>query len=182
MPRPKPWISSIPFILKAVKESDQREYTRPEVEKLFNIGRTAALELMNVVGSKLAGDSPDGGLVVSKSKLVAYLSYGPEAAAGARELARRAKVAKTLESAAEGQRLRSIELRGVARDAADYLLKDLANVSISPGLLMVVFSDAVDLLSQLYKLVQAVGLPDEPGPYGKKWETFVQMCEKEKAS
>ncbi len=54
----------------------------------------------------------------------------------------------------------------------EWLLKDLANVSIAAsehggGTMLVVFSDARDLLGQLYKLVQAAGA---------EWEEFQALC------
>ena len=170
MARRKPWIDRIPQILKLVQESECEAYYRQDVEKLFLIGRSAALDLMNIVGAKLL----DAGLATSKNRLAAYLTISSEAQEATRERTRRASLAETLSKAAADQRLRAIELPGVRRDI-DYLLKDLANVSIHDGVCTVVFSDAQDLMAQLYKLVQAAA---------GDWDLFAKVCkhDTEKAS
>jgi hypothetical protein len=167
MPRPKPWISKIPHILKQLRESDQPSYTRLEVQALFEISSSPALELMHVVGCRLDRGRADGALVTTREKLIDYLTFGPEAQAAATEAARRAKLATKLNAAAKDQKLRHIEL--MDRDQVrDWLLRDLANVSIENGVCTVVFSNAVDLMTQLYKLVQAAGV---------EWDAFEKMCE-----
>ena len=107
-----------------------------------------------------------GELQVTRGNLLHYLKYSPEGAAAAQEAERRKKLAKTLHKAAGEAHLRHVKLP--VERGQSWLLKDLANVSIEDGRLVVVFSDALDLAGQLYKLAEAMGA---------EWEVFVGLCE-----
>jgi hypothetical protein len=168
MARLKPWIGRIPQLLQYFREEEQAKYQRREIQEIFGISSSPAIELMHVVGCKFDPKIADSGaLVCSREKLVDYLTYGPEAQQAAQEALRRAKLAEKLNAAAKDQKLRTIELMDRSQ-VQDWLLKDLANVNIENGICTVVFSSAVDLMQQLYKLVQAAG---------SEWDAFEKICE-----
>jgi hypothetical protein len=177
MARTKPWVPRIPQILQAVESSEVPYWTRPEIEQLFGIGRSAAWELMQLVGVS-PGAAQGAEHRVTRSNLLHYLKHGREGAEYAQEQARKKKLAGHLNAAARQQQLRSIKLP--VERSQEWLLKDLANVSIAAssgggGTMLVVFSDALDLAGQLYKLAEAMGA---------EWDQFVELCEgkKEKPS
>jgi hypothetical protein len=182
MARLKPWIGRIPQLLQYFREEEQAKYQRREIQEIFGISSSTAIELMHVVGCKFDPKIADSGaLVCSREKLVDYLTYGPEAQQAAQEALRRAKLAEKLNAAAKDQGLRSIKLMDRAQ-TRDWLLKDLANVNIENGVCTIVFTDAVDLLKQIYMLVQAAGAGyaspgTDPLEWEKRWKEFEKLCE-----
>ena len=172
MPRAKAWIDRIDKILQVVSDDTAELWKRRDIEQLFGIHRSAAAELMDIIGLA-PGASPGGETRVARSNLLRYLQNCPERALFEQERARRARLAEKLEAAAKQQKLRSIKLP--VERGQDWLFRDLANVSIEDGRLVVLFSDALDLAAQLYKLGLAMGA---------EWELFEDLCRqrKDKAS
>lgn len=163
MARPKPWIARLPLIVERLRDPSAVEVlSRKDVETLFSIGRSAALELMEVVG--LAPESNGHGLV-TRGKLLDYLTYGPEAQAAEQEARRRHNLAVKLKAAGEDQQLRRVQIPVTSADEW-CTLNDLPNVSIEPGMLKVAFSSPEELAADLYRLAKAMG----------DWDRFEKLC------
>lgn len=163
MGRPKSWIPRIPHILQYLEADLAPHYKRGEVEKLFNVSPTQAKELMWVAGAGRGVDQ----LIVSRSNLIAYVKHSPEAQEAFRELERRKRLATTLRAADDDAKLRTVPLPCSSADEWSKL-RDLPNVSIQPGRLVVTFTDPYDLFGTLYRLGKAAG---------NDWELFQKMCE-----
>ncbi len=165
MARPKPWIGSIPRIRKVLEASTEPKFGRRDVERLFGVGRSAATELMGVVGAK-KGRS-EAAPVVTRAALLDYVKFGPEAHALEQEETRRKNLAVSLAQSAEEAKLRAVEIPVTRMDQWAQLRK-LPNVQIEPGLLTVRFSSPRGLMAELYRLVHAAGAD---------WDLFERMCE-----
>ena len=163
MPRTKPWIGRLVQITEALESSAVERFTRAEVEHLFGIGRSAASDLMKLAGHSLLS----GELTVTRESLLFYLRNSREGQDAMAELARRKKLARTLQKATEEVRLRAIHLPVTSADEWTRF-QDLPNVSVEHGILTVAFSDPLDLFTQLYKFAKAAG---------GEWDVFVKMCE-----
>lgn len=166
MARPKPWLPRLPLIIEALEDNteDWVWYTRKDIERLFQIGRTAAWDLMAVVGI-----SRDGGngleAAVTSEALLHYLRTSNDSHAALVELARRKKLAVTLHQASEENRSRTVRLPATSTDEWTRF-QDLPNVSLAPGMLTVVFKDPLDLFAQLYRFAKAAG---------NEWDAFEKM-------
>lgn len=165
MARPKPWISRLPLIKQTLRDSGQDSFSRRDVELLFSIQRSAAGELMNVVGLTAAVEAGEQGFV-SAGKLLDYLTYGPEAQAAEQDARRRHNLAVKLNEAGEEQKLRSVRLNVTAADEWAKL-NELPNVSIENGALRIAFSSAEELVTDLYRLAKAAG---------NDLDAFARMC------
>jgi hypothetical protein len=151
----------------AYLQADTAErYKRTQVEKLFSVSASAAAELMKVAGATTL--KPAGDLTVSRSNLLHYLKYSPEAQDALQEVERRKKLAARLQHAEADLKLRNVRLR-VTKDDEWSRFADLPNVSVSPGLLQVAFTpgDPVDVLDTLFRFLKACG---------NEWEEFTKMC------
>src|SRR4051812_23937926 len=133
MARPKPWLPRLPLIIEALEAQaeDWHWYTRRDIELLFQVGRTAAGELMHVAGITRPA-APGLEAAVSSENLLHYLRNSPDAQDAMQELRRRRKLAERLAGANEDTKLRAVKLAVTPADEYT-LLRDLPNVSIDPG-------------------------------------------------
>lgn len=156
MPAPS-WIDRIPRILNALEQ--QATFSRQDVQIIFGLGKSAAVDLMRVVGA-----TPGPVPTVTRAALLAYVENGP----ASQELARRKKLAVRLKAAEDDLKFRKVRLR-VTEEEDGCVFADLPNVSIQPGLVQVAFTpgDPVDVLDTLFRFVKAVG---------NDWEGFERMC------
>jgi hypothetical protein len=165
MSRPKSWLPRLVQITEALEASDVPHYDRGDIERIFDIKPSAAKDLMKIVGVI------PGGVIqnqyVSRGNLLAYLRNSPDAQDAMAELARRKKLAVALRKAGDEARLRAVHLPVTSADEWTRF-QDLPNVSVEPGRLTVVFTDPLDLFTQLYKFAKAAG---------GEWDVFVKMCD-----
>src|SRR5689334_9093919 len=106
MARPRLWIPRIPQIMEQLEQSEAVHLSRWDVEQLFQVGRSAALELMRAAGSTSPG-------FVSREALLGYVRFLPEGQAAELERQRRGRVAGVLQEAAQDLKYRSVVLAGV---------------------------------------------------------------------
>src|SRR6185312_5998258 len=106
MARPRPWINDIPRILKALEVATEQSFSRRDIQALFGIGRSAAVELMNVAGVTQGSEGHN----VSRRNLLQYVKYHPDFQVAIQEQARRAKLAEKLHAANADAKLRGIAL------------------------------------------------------------------------
>lgn len=145
MPRPKPWISSLPGIIAMVEVSQAEHFVRRDIEEIFGIKPSAAKELMGVAG----GDACyTGKLRVSRVKLLEYLRYSKDCRAALEEVERKKQRAVEAEA-------RKVRIPVTLGDEWS-LFSELPNVSLEPGKLTIVFDGEIDLLQQLWKLSKAI--------------------------
>jgi hypothetical protein len=165
MPRPKAWLGRITQIISHLEEIPESSLTRREVEELFQIGRSAAAALMDVVGIRSVR-ALDGGALVTSESLLHYLRHSPEAANAMQEAARRKKLAVKLAQADQETKYRRIPLP--INPADEWCtLAELPNVSIEGGMLRVAFSSPLELMGDLYRLCKAAG---------NDWDAFERAC------
>lgn len=165
MPRPKPWLGRLPLILQALEALSEERLKRRDVEQIFGIGRSAANELMNVVGlAKGAGAGEPA--AVTRANLLDYLTHSTEAQDAMAELARRKKLAEKLAVASDEQKLRRVAIPVSSADEW-CTLAELPNVTIEDGVLRVAFSSPRELMADLYRLAKAAG---------NDWDAFERVC------
>lgn len=148
MPSQKPWLLRLPLILKALEESEQKQFSSRDVEMLFQVRRSAAYSLMNVAGIRSG--------TVSRANLLHYLHHSPDAQNAMQELGRRKRLAATIEKASEEAKLRKVAIPVTPADEW-CTLQDLPNVSIEAGLLRVAFSSPIELMADLFRFAKAAG-------------------------
>lgn len=165
MPRPKPWLGRIANIVKHLEQLPDLSLTRRDVQQLFGIGRSAATDLMDVVGIRPVR-APDGGTLVTTDALLHYLRNSHDAENAMAEAARRQRLAAQLAEASEEQKLRSIRLPVSPADQW-CTLADLPNITIENGILRVAFSSPEELMADLYRLAKAAG---------NDWDAFLRAC------
>ena len=156
MSRLKSWTRRISVIWQRLDTTEKLVWTRPEVEALFIIGRSRAVDLMRVAGAEVG---PNGELTITTSLLKFYVEHCPEAAAFLAEEARLRKVARELraKSAASDRAVRfGAMISHKARPSDHYTkLETLTDMAIADGKLTIVFTDANDLAYKLYLLAKA---------------------------
>jgi hypothetical protein len=167
MPRTKSWLTRLPIIVESLEGSAAAGFSRIEVERIFQVSRSQATQLMAVAGAIKHGTGVDA--TVSRENLLFYLRNSHEAQDAMAEVARRKRLAVTIRKAADESALRAVQLPCTSADEWTRF-HDLPNVTIRPGVFTVVFSDAIDLAAQLYRFSKAVG---------GEWDLFLKMCERE---
>jgi hypothetical protein len=168
VPRQKPWMPRLPLIIEALQVSTVEWFLRSDVEKLFACKPTAARDLMAIAGKSDPGPGMEAR--VSRQNLLWYVTHSSEAQDAMQELARRKRLAETLNQAALDNKLRRVQIPATAGDKYA-LLRDVSSVSLKPGKLEVVFTDARDLVHQLFRFTMAVG---------NEWDGFEKLCEETK--
>jgi hypothetical protein len=158
-------------ILATLEADTAESYTRRQVEKLFMISASQAKELMAVAGAKVAGPGLEA--TVLRRRLIDYLKFSREGQDAAVEMERRKALAKKLNDAEEDLRFHKIPISKATPADERRGFKDLPNVHLEPGKLVIVFDGRDDLLHQLWMLSRAIGnepelldLLTEPGKHG----------------
>ena len=162
MARAKPWVARIQQIIEHLERSEASHLSRVEMEQMFQIKRSAATELMNVVGTSSPG-------FVARRNLLVYLKTSQEGQDAIAELERRRRVAQAIQEGADQMKYRSIVLP-VSRFDEWTQFRDLPDVSFEPGVMHVRFSTPLDLLTTLWRFIKAVG---------NEWQLFQKLCASE---
>jgi hypothetical protein len=166
MARPKSWLVRLPLIVENLEASAIESFSRPEIERLFQISRSQATQLMSVAGAVRPGPGVDATL--SRENLLFYLRHSPEGQDAMVEVARRKRLGATIKQADKDLIFHTVQIPCTEADEwAGF--DDLPNLSLTPGVLTVVFSDPLDLMGQLYRFAKAAGAD---------WEAFLQMYER----
>ena len=153
MPRVKSWSGRIPLILQHLEADTQAGYTRAELSGLFIIGRSQAANLMKIVGAEIRNGTEG---TVSRTDLRRYVEHCPEARAFLDEVERKRKLARRLVQTTEEMRQKAVPIPGTTPADEWTRWQDLANVSIEPGLMRIIFSDPDDLAHTLWMVAKAM--------------------------
>lgn len=162
--RVKSWTVRIPLILQHLETDSSPVYTRAEVEALFQIGRSRAIDLMHIAGAKIREGAE---ATVSRDNLQYYIERSPEAHAFLVEEERKKKLAAKLRQTSEELRQRGVPIPGLKPSDEWTKWTDLPNVAVTPGLMQVVFDDQTNLIHTLWMISKAIA--NEP-------DVFREMC------
>jgi hypothetical protein len=153
------------LILQHLEVDTQSSYTRLEIQQLFIIGRSQAIDLMRIAGADVKVGTET---TVSRDNLRYYVQRSPEAKGFLAELARKRILAEKMRQTSEELRARAIPIPGVKPQDEWTRWRDLPNVAIRPGSMRIAFSAPDDLIHVLWQLSKAIA--NEP-------EVFQRMCE-----
>jgi hypothetical protein len=150
MPAKPSWLLQIPQIVTMLESFDVPVVDRAVVERLFQLRRRRAIELMHRLGGYQAGRT----FLVDRQVLIERLRRLAAGEDCEREGRRRARLQ---DAVAEMRRYRAaarVQIP-VPADVCGRMLADLSTgVALEPGHLHVVFSGAEELLGKLYELAQ----------------------------
>lgn len=161
MARKASWMGRIPEILETLDQSRQQNFSRRDVEELFQIGRSQAQSLMKQLGATPLTDAAGSGssvqaLVIPKAVLVVWLVRGNGSLEAIRERSRRQEMQARVAKAREEAQLRSREIPAAKRSDPHKGLDDLPNVAIADGELRIRFTGSEDLLRTLWEVSKAI--------------------------
>lgn len=159
MPKIKSWSARIPVILQHLGLDGRALYTRAEIERMFELGRSQATDIMHIAGSDIRNGAQ---ATVSADNLRYYVEHCPEAQAFLDEEDRKAKLAKRLQQTTEELRQRAIPIPGAGPADEWTHWRDLTNVALEQGLMRIAFSSYDELLRSLWLISRA--LANEPEP------------------
>ncbi len=148
------WLQRIPEMIEALGLIEAERIDRRVVERLFDLRRTAASELMRRLGAEQCGRC----WIIGRGLLMARLREVQEHHEYQWETARRERVVRVIDEARRERRravvpVTAAELRRLGEITIDGLPK---TVRIEPGQLRVSFDGMDDLLRQLMLLVQVI--------------------------
>ncbi len=151
MPAKPAWLLKIPDILSMLETFDVPVVDRAIVERLFNLRRRQAIELLHRFGGYQAGRT----FLVDRQVLMANLRRVAEGEDFQRENRRRERLDGAIDRLRRYQTAARVRIP-VPSDVFSHKLADLpAGVALQPGELHIAFSGTEDLLSKLFELAQA---------------------------
>jgi hypothetical protein len=148
------WIQRIPEMLEALALADGERIDRQSVERLFDLRKTAACQLLKRMGAESAGHS----LVISRSLLMARLREAQEHPEWRWAMERQTLVHERIESLRPRRDRHTLvpvdaPLRQAIEAAGHGSLPE--TIQLSRGLLVIRCVDFEDLLRQLVLVAQA---------------------------
>src|ERR1035437_4637248 len=153
LPTIKSWSGRIPLILQHLETDTWRFYTRRDVEVLFGVGRSQAIDLMHIAGADVRNGAQT---TATRENLRYYVERCPEAQAYLDEQDRKRKLATRLQQTSEELRQRAIPIPGVKPADEWTKWEDLPNVAVEPGLMRIAFYGYVELLNTLWLVSRAM--------------------------
>ncbi len=151
MPPQTQWLLRLPEIIEALETLDVPVLDRAAVETLFDLRRRRAIELMHSFDGYQAGHA----FLLDRIRLIERLRQMLETPEFYREQHRKQRLAETLEKLRRHRVAAAVSL-SVPAEALGRKIADLpADVSLSPGQLLVEFQSAEELLGKLFELAQA---------------------------
>ena len=148
------WIHRIPEMIETLALTDRERVDRQTVERLFDLRKTAAFQLLRRMGAEPVGHS----LAISRTLLMARLREAQEHPQWRWERERRIRIRERIDSLRGTERKSLVPLDAAVRQAMETADMDglPATIQLSRGLLAIHCSDMQDLLGQLVLLAQAV--------------------------
>ena len=153
MPTIKSWSGRIPLILQHLETDTWRFYPRRDVEVLFGVGRSQAIDLMHIAGADVRNGAQT---TATRENLRYYVERCPEAQAYLDEQDRKRKLATRLQQTSEELRQRAIPIPGVEPEDEWVKWVDLPHVRIEPGLMLIAFDGFHGLLHSLWMISRAM--------------------------
>ncbi len=151
---PKPlWYRRLGEIKGALRRIEDPVLDRTAIEQLFGVKKRQAIELMKEMDPELVG----GAFVVPRERVAVFASAGQRTRAASIDHVRRVRVSEALEEARRDLAARAVKvpLSPTVRAATLDTLPE--TVRIERGELRILFTDAGELLQQLFALSQAIG-------------------------
>ncbi len=166
MPAQPQWLLRLPEIIAELEKLDLPIVDRAVFEKLFEVRRRRAIQLMHHFGGHQIGRT----FIIDRQILLGQLRGWKESDNFEHEQTRRTKVIEELDRLRKMSHGEKVRFR-VGAEARDTRLADLpAGVHLKPGELRIEFFGTEDLLRNLFELSQAI-LND--------YKKFERICEDE---
>jgi hypothetical protein len=144
------WIHRIPELIETLALVDRERIDRQIIERLFDLRKTAAFQLLRRMGAEPVGHS----LAISRTLLMARLREVQEHPQWRWERERRIRIRDRIDSLRVNNRKSVVPIDAALRQATE--IDGLpATIQLSRGLLAIHCSDMQDLLGQLVLLAQA---------------------------
>jgi hypothetical protein len=147
------WIHRIPELIETLALVDRERIDRQIIERLFDLRKTAAFQLLRRMGAEPVGHS----LAISRTLLMARLREVQEHPQWRWERERRIRIRDRIDALRVNNRKSGVPIDAALRQATETEEIDglPATIQLSRGLLAIHCSDMQDLLGQLVLLAQA---------------------------
>jgi hypothetical protein len=144
------WSDRAYNIRERVSQSTTQTWRRRDIERLFEVKRASAQNLMKLIGNVQSIGSTH---FLDRSSLLAFLDEAVAADHVSETVARRQLVAEPPPST---KRARGLKF-SIPQELRSIMAKDLpANIQLAPGSLLIRGSNAMDIVRSLHLLAQAL--------------------------
>jgi hypothetical protein len=153
VPAKPSWIRKIGTIRASLERLSTPVLDRGAIELLFGLRRRQAVRLAHSLGARRVG----GALVIERSRVLAFLSGRPVRLEATGEEARRQHLRDAIAEAKRELVAQRVRIAVAPKTIERSIAALPATIKLTPGTLQLTFSDAQDLLQQLFLLSQTIG-------------------------